>query len=115
MKNIIQGKTGRTTFLHGADHEVPLEFTSDGQLFLTVVRESHGELELVSISGAHSDTESNPEGVEFVLDMGTVEDHPTALARALAAMDETTAERVRYIIDMPLDELTANTMLLSDI
>jgi hypothetical protein len=115
MKDSIKSKTGRTTVHHGADHEIPLEFLGDGQLFFTVVRESHGELELLSISGAHSSTETNPEGIEFVLEVATVEGSPLELDRVLSAMDETTAERVRRILSMPLDELTANTMLLSDI
>lgn len=99
--------------LLAADHEVHIECSGDRQLFIVVVRESHGELELLTVSGAHSSTEANPEGVEFTLDIALLDATPE-LGRRLAAMDEQTAERVREILDMPLADIVSTTALLSD-
>lgn len=106
--------TAAGSTLLAADHEVHIEFPGDGQLFSLVVRESHGELELLTISSAHSSTEANPEGVDFTLDIPLLDATP-ALGRRLAAMDEQTAERVREILDMPLADIVSTTALLSDI
>lgn len=114
MKDTLKLTPWGAPYIHGADHEVCVEFPSDGQLFFVVVRESHGEVELLTISSAHSSTEANPEGVEFTLDI-TLLDTPLALGRRLAEMDETTAGRVREILDTPLEDILSTTALLSDI
>ena len=109
----IKVNTGKPTFIHGVDYEIAIEWPNDGQLFFAVVRESHGELELMTIVGAHSSTEANPEGIVFTLGLWEVEGRPAELARLLSTMDETTAERVREILEMSCKDLTANTELLS--
>lgn len=110
--NAARIKPAGTTLLT-ADHEVELEFPGDYQLFFLVIRESHGELELLTISGAHSSTEENPEGVDFTIDMQMVELDSGLLSSQLAEMDEETADRVRYTLGMSLDDLMRGTMLLS--